>query len=520
MLNMQRRKAMKTFALLGSGMALFPALEAQAKMLEKDVPRWDEEFDAIVVGSGFAGSAAMVSIMDNGLRNVLMIDKMPYLGGNSSISGGSFAISGTYIQKQDGIDDNPELHIKDTLKSGKNLNDIELVRIMAYEGLDSFNWLTTNGVKWKWVSQSGGHSVSRSHSAGAGSYIVRPLQKRIREMGGKILMRVIMDEIVYNEKGHVIGMKVREKYEFKFDRDFDENENTTGNTKYYRANAGIILATGGWGADKKFRQQMDAKLTPTTLTTNHMGATGYTIKKLIQDDIETIDMQYIQSMHVTSADEGSFGFAYRFITRAYGYGMMINPKTGRRFVNEIVDRKNGTDAILAMNEGGTNHPILFMDSVGVKTVDIADLQRGMEADAIWQFETLDEMIAKFNINKEPFLDELKKYNEYVKSGKDADFGRVFQKYKGATITIEKPPFFAARPGPKIHHCMGGVKTTPQCLVFHKGGYTVPGLFACGEVTGGRHGYNRLGSNAVLDCILFGRKAGKSIADRYKQIVRS
>jgi succinate dehydrogenase/fumarate reductase flavoprotein subunit len=68
--------------------------------------------------------------------------------------------------------------------------------------------------------------------------------------------------------------------------------------------------------------------------------------------------------------------------------------------------------------------------------------------------------------------------------------------------------------------MGGVKTTPQCLVFHKGGYTVPGLFACGEVTGGRHGYNRLGSNAVLDCILFGRKAGKSIADRYKQIVRS
>ena len=110
MLNMQRRKAMKTFALLGSGMALFPALEAQAKMLEKDVPRWDEEFDAIVVGSGFAGSAAMVSIMDNGLRNVLMIDKMPYLGGNSSISGGSFAISGTYIQKQDGIDDNPELH--------------------------------------------------------------------------------------------------------------------------------------------------------------------------------------------------------------------------------------------------------------------------------------------------------------------------------------------------------------------------------------------------------------------------
>lgn len=76
MLDMQRRKAMKTFALLGSGMALFPTLEAQAKMLEKDVPQWDEEFDALVIGSGFAGSAAMVSMMDNGLKNVLMIDRL------------------------------------------------------------------------------------------------------------------------------------------------------------------------------------------------------------------------------------------------------------------------------------------------------------------------------------------------------------------------------------------------------------------------------------------------------------
>lgn len=520
MLNMQRRKVMKTFALLGSGMVLFPAMDAQAKMLESDVPKWDEEFDAIVVGSGFAGSASMVSMMDNGLRNVLMIDKMPYIGGNSSISGGSFAISGTYIQKQDGIEDSPELHIKDTLKSGKNLNDLELVRIMAYEGLDSFNWLTDNGVKWKWVSQSGGHSVSRSHSAGAGSFIVRPLQKRIKEMGGKIRMRIIMDELVYNAKGHIIGLKVREKYEFKFERLYNEDENTTGFVKYYRANAGVVLATGGWGADTKFRQQMDEKLSPEMPTTNHMGATGYTIKKLIKDDLELVDMQYIQSMHVTSADEGSFGFAYRFITRAYGYGMMVNPKTGRRFVNEITDRKNGSDAIMAMNEGGTNHPILFMDSTGVKTTDIADLQRGMEADAIWQFETLDEMIKKFNINREPFLEELKKYNEYVNADKDPDFGRKFQKYKGKIITIEKPPFFAARPGPKIHHCMGGLKTTPQCLVFHKGGYIVPGLFACGEVTGGRHGYNRLGSNAVLECVLFGRKAGKSISKRYKEMVRS
>ncbi|MFV0480659.1 MAG: flavocytochrome c [Campylobacteraceae bacterium] len=519
MVDSKRRNLLKSFAIFGGGALLFPNINLHAKMLESEVPKWDEDWDVIVVGSGFAGSSAMVSALDEGIKNILMIDKMQYLGGNSTFSGGSFAISGTYIQKQDGIEDNPELHIQDTLKSGKNLNDPELVRIMAYEGLESFNWLTANGVKWKWVSRSGGHTVPRSHSAGAGSYIVRPLQQRIKDLGGVVRNRVIMDEVVYNSKGTVIGIKVREKYEFIFDRDGIEADNKSGIVKYYRVNGGLILATGGWGADKKFRQQMVPSLRPDMLTTNHMGATGYTIQKLMNDGIKTIDMQYIQSMHVTSADEKSFGFAYRFITRAYGYGIMVNAKTGLRFVNEITDRRNGTDAILAMNENGANPPILITDSVGVKTTDIIDLQRGMEANAVWQFETLDELIDYFKINREPFLAQLKRYNEYVRSGVDPEFGRNFSDYKGEMITVEKPPFFAARPGPKVHHCMGGVKTTTKCQVINNDGDIVNGLFAAGEVTGGRHGYNRLGSNAVLDCILFGRVAGKAAADRYKLVVR-
>ena len=520
MLDIQRRKAMQKLALLGGGMALFSTLDVQAKMLEKDVPKWDEEYDAIVVGSGYAGTAAMLSMMDKGLKNVLMIDKMQYMGGNSSISGGSYAMSRTSIQKENGVVDDPEMHIKDTLKSGHNLNNPEMVRIMAYEGLDAFNWLVDNGVKWKLFSRSGGHSAPRNHSVGVGSYITMPLQEQIIKRGGQQRTRIIMDELVYNDKGIVIGMKVREKYEFKFDRAFDENDNKTGKVKYYRANAGVVLATGGWAADPKVRQIFDPSLTPNMPTTNHYGATGYTIQKLIKDDVDLIDMQYIQIMHVTSADEDSFGFAFRTITSGYSFGMMINPKTGRRFVNEIADRKISSDAIFAMNEGGKNHPILFMDVNGAKTVEIDELQRGIEAGAVYQFETLDEMIAKFNINKEPFLEELKKYNAYVKAGKDPDFNRTFSKYKGATITIEQPPFFAARPGPKIHHCMGGVHTTVNCEVFNKSGKLIEGLFACGEVTGGRHGYNRLGSNSVVDCIVFGRRAGFAIAERYQTMVRS
>lgn len=519
MLDTQRRKAMKQFALFGGSIMLFPALDAQSKMLESDVPKWDEEFDAIVVGSGYAGTAAMLSMMNKGLKNVLMIDKMQYMGGNSSISGGSYAMSRTSIQKEHGIQDDPEQHIKDTLKSGHNLNNPDMVRIMAYEGLDAFNWLVENGVKWKLFSRSGGHSAPRNHSVGVGSFITMPLQEQIVKQGGQQRTRVIMDELVYDEKGHVIGMKVREKYEFKFDRSFDENDNKTGITKYYRANAGIVLATGGWAADPKVREIFNPALKPEMPTTNHYGATGYTIQKLIKDDIDMVDMQYIQIMHVTSADEDSFGFGFRAITSGYSYGMMFNPKTGRRFVNEIADRRICSDAIFAMNEKGKNHPLLLMDINGAKTVEIDALQRGIEAGAVFQFETLDEMIQKFNVNKEAFLDELKKYNSYVLTGKDPEFGRTFFKKDDKYITIEKPPYFVMRPGPKIHHCMGGLRTTVDCEVYNTSGKLIDGLYACGEVTGGRHGYNRLGSNSVVDCIVFGRRAGFAVAERYKSLLR-
>ncbi|MCD8212962.1 MAG: flavocytochrome c [Campylobacter sp.] len=520
MFDLPRRRSIKTLTCLGAAFAL-PNF-AFGKMSANDVKRWDEEFDAIVVGSGFAGSAAMLSLLDSGLKNCVMIDKMQYLGGNSAYSGGSMAVAGTPIQEREGIKDDPESQIKDTLKSGHNLNDLELVREMIYEGPATFNWLVESGVKFKWVSRSGGHSVPRSHSAGAGSYITRPLQKTILQKGGAIKTRVIMDEIVYNDANEVVGIKVREKYEFNFDPKIDEKENKSGQIKYYRCYGGLILATGGWGADLKFRQMFDPALRDDVLTTNHMGATGYTAQKLIADDIKFIDMQYIQRMHVTSADEPFFGFAYRWITRAYAYGIMVNPKTGLRFVNEIADRKVGSDAIWAMNENGKNHPVLIMDMEGTKTVDVKDFQRGLSVGAIKKFDSLDELIAHYNINREPFLAQLERYNSFVdeaaknKDYRDPEFNRNFSPYKGKFIKVEKPPFFASRPGPKVHHCMGGVKTTIDCEVYNNDMQIIKNLYACGELTGGRHGFNRLGSNAVLDCLVYGKRAGAKLAKIYNE----
>ncbi|AQW83788.1 flavocytochrome c [Campylobacter pinnipediorum] len=520
MIDLLKRRTLKTLACCSATLAM-PDL-AFGKISVNDVKHWDKTFDAIVVGSGFAGSAAMLSLLDGGVTNCIMIDKMQYLGGNSAYSGGSMAVAGTFMQEKDGIKDNPESQIKDTLKSGHDLNDLALVKEMVYEGPTTFNWLVDNGVKFKWVSRSGGHSVPRSHSAGAGSYITRPLQNKILQLGGQIATRVIMDDIIYNDKNEVVGIKVREKYEFNFDKGFEEENNHSGQVRYYRTYGGLILATGGWGADIMFRQKFDPALRSDVLTTNHSGATAYTVKKLISDDIKFIDMQYIQRMHVTSADEPFFGFAYRWITRGYAYGIMVNPKTGLRFVNEIADRKVGSDAIWAMNENGTNHPILIMDIEGTQTVDVKDFQRGLSVGAIKQFDTMDELIEFYHINKEPFLNQLKRYNSFVdeasknKDYRDPEFNRNFSPYKGKYIKVEKAPFFASRPGPKVHHCMGGIKTTIDCEVYNNDMQIVKNLYACGELTGGRHGYNRLGSNAVLDCLVYGKRAGAKLAQKYNE----
>ncbi|WP_395002699.1 flavocytochrome c [uncultured Helicobacter sp.] len=518
----ERRKALKLIA-GGVGVCALP-LSALAKVFEEEIPKWDREFDAIVVGSGYAGSAAMQSLLDNGIKNVVMIDKMPYLGGNSAYSGGKIAVAGSRFQKEENVEDSKEKFVADILKSGRNINDKELVDIMVEDAPRTLEWLMASGVKFSALTRSGGHSVARSLSPGVGSYITRPLQEKIQKDGGKILTRVIMDGIVYDKKGNVIGLKVREKYQFDFNPDAIESANKSGQVKYYKAWGGVILATGGWGADYRFRSRFDSSLTKEFKTTNHLGATGYTAEILLKDNVKFVDMQYIQSMHVTSFDEGGFGFGYRFITQAYDYGIAINPKTGKRFFNEIADRKIGSDAILkvtAQNEGIP--PVVITDIEGAKTIKLPDLQRGMLAGAVRQFETLDELIEYYGINKEPFLEQLARYNGFVDEAAknpnytDPEFGRNFSQFKGKYIKVEKPPFFAARPGPKVHHCMGGVKTSTWCEVYDNELKIIKGLYACGELTGGRHGYNRLGSCAVLDCLVYGMRAGEALAKRYNAI---
>ena len=516
-----RRNLVKSLAILGGGAVLLPS-NLCAKVLESNVPAWDEEWDVIIVGTGFAGVCAAMAAVEEGAKRILAIDKMPYVGGNSAFSAGSMAVAGTDLQIKEGFADSPELHFQDTMKGGGNINDPEIVRVMVTEGVATAKWLESYGVKWVHLGGGGGHSVNRNISAGGiGSNILRPVreQEKYRE---NVVTRpcVIMDGLVYNSQDAVIGLKVRENYQFDFEPGADERNNKTGRVKYYRAIGGVVLAAGGFAADVKFRDKMDPRVKGITITTNHKGATGYTIENLMKDGIKTVDMDQVQLVHLTSGDENSFGTGYSLINRAVNFGMMVNPKTGLRFVNEMANRRDSSDAMLAMNEGGKNHPVIIMDSVAAERFTYMNtVNRAIEVGAVWKFDKIDDLIAHFKINREPFLEQLKRFNEYVKEGVDPEFGRKFHRPDGKYYPVETPPFYASRPAPKVHHCMGGVKTTTKGEVIHSNGKIIDGLFAAGEITGGTHGTNRLGSNAIADCTVFGRIAGKNAVVRLKKIGR-
>lgn len=510
-----RRDFLSTLALLGSA-ALTPL-----NAFEIDNIKWDEEWDVLVVGSGFAGSAATCQALDEGVKT-LMIDKMPVLGGNSAINGGAFAVVNSSYQKARGIKDSYELYVKDILKAGLGLNRMDLVEIIAKNGNDAYEWTLKKGVYYRdALGQFGGHSVPRTiwPEINSGGKITIPLQQHAMKNGATIRTRVILDDFVRDNDGAIIGAKVRENYDFDFDKTKDESENKSGDVKFYKINGGIVMATGGFSYDIKFRQEIDKNITPDLGCTNHYGATAQALKVMMRNGAATVDLNWIQLGPWGSPDEEGFGIAPVFAIPAFSYGVMVDARTGKRFVNELADRRIRSEAIFKIHknpDGSLTHPIVICDSVGAKGTTKANVQRGIDKKVIRVFDTINDLAKFYSIPYEGLKQTIDNYTKYAHNGKDEEFNKPFFKFDGIVPDLTKPPFYAWRAIPKVHHTMGGVKIDTKANVLDKNDNPIKGLFAAGEAVGGPHGASRLGSCAIPDCIVFGRIAGKNAANLSKK----
>ncbi|QGU94550.1 flavocytochrome c [Clostridium bovifaecis] len=441
----------------------------------------DVTTDVVVVGSGGAGMTAAIQAKEDG-ADVILIEKTAIVGGNTNFATGGLNAAETKAQAAKGIKDSVELFIKDTMTGGKNLNDSALVKVLAEKSSETVDWLTARGADLSDVGRMGGASVDRTHrpkgGAAVGAHLVEVLSKKVKELGVDFRLETKAIEVLHNGN-KVTGIKV---------------EDGKGNQYTINAKA-VVIATGGFGANL----DMVAKYQPALKgygTTNGPGATGDAVDLLEKLDVALVDMDQIQT-HPTVAP-GKF----KLITEAVrGNGAILVNRQGKRFVNELGTRDAVSEAELAQ-EGKTAF-LVFDENV---RKSLKAIEEYVKTGLLVEGKTPKELAEKLGVNPAEFEKTINTYNTYVQAKTDKEFGRPDMKAQ-----LNGSNFYAVEVAPAIHHTMGGIKINTEAQIITNSGKAIEGIFAAGEVTGGVHGANRLGGNAVADITTFGRIAGANAA---------
>ncbi len=454
----------------------------------EDQPKEEKTVDTgiVIIGAGGAGMAAAIMVHQAG-KEFVLLEKMPYAGGNTTKATGGMNAAETHYQKEQGIEDSTALFAADTMKGGHALNDPALVAVMANESAGAIDWLDSIGASLPKISFSGGASVNRIHApedgSGVGGYLVDRFSAKLAELGVEILYETKATELLTDAEGKICGVKAE-----------GADANYTFNCQ------AVILASGGFGANEEMYTQYRPDLKG-TVTTNAPGATGDGILMAQALGADLVDIEQIQ-LHPTVEQTTSM-----LITESVrGDGAILVNQGGVRFTNELLTRDAVSAAELAQE--GQYAYIIFDQNL---RDHLKAIEKYVKSGITVQADTIEGLAEQLGIEPETLAKTLNDWNGYVKDQRDPDFGRT----TGMNADLTTAPYYAIKIAPGIHHTMGGVKIDTAAQVINTEGKAIPGLFAAGEVTGGVHGGNRLGGNAVADIVIFGRIAAESALEYIK-----
>ena len=486
--------------------------------MEQEIALSNTSFDVVVVGAGFAGLAAAIEARKAG-ATVLVIEKMKAPGGNSIISDGGMAAAGTGLQRMHGIEDTPELFYQDMLKAGQGLNHPELVRTLVEQASEAYQWTVDYlGVEYlDRVDLFGGHSVPRSHAAASitGASILKPMLSKLDSLGIPLMKATCLTGIL-QEGGRVRAIEVREAWEY--------GKPGSGIPRQLSISKALVLAAGGYGADIAFRSVQDPRLGPALDTTNKPSTTAEVLSMALKLGAAPVQLSHIQLGAWTSPDEKGFGDGPLFADYiGLVYGILVDPSTGCRFVNECSDRKVLSDALLNIKKPG----ICISDEAAVHRSGL-DLVKAIRKGVVLTFSSLENLASHYGLPVTSLLDTVRAFNgelsieelsieessvDKLSSGEPSEVStRLFNRVlPGNARQIATPPYYAMRLWPKVHYTMGGLQIDTRARVIDLEHRPIPGLYAAGEITGGVHGASRLGSCAITDCLVFGRIAGRQAA---------
>ena len=487
--------------------------------------------DVVVIGAGGAGMTAAMTAADAG-QKVVILESQAMVGGNSARATGGMNAAKTVYQDENEFDqaagvektlataaekyadnetitalaktvseqwaayqanptgyfDSVELMELDTMVGGKGINNPELVKTLCEGTADAIDWLDENGITLHNVSSFGGASVKRIHRpvneegkvVSVGAYMIPLLQENCEKRGIDIVLNTTVDTILTDANGAAVGVSGTDK---------------DGNTVVVNAKS-VILATGGFGANLDMVTQYKPELAG-FMTTNAAGAQGQGIEMATAIGAGTVDMDQIQIHPTVEANTAAL------ITEGLrGDGAILVNANGERFIDEVGTRDVVSAAEIAQPG---SHSWLIVDQAMVDASSVIQgyIKKGYTVTG----ETYEELGKAMGVDAAAFAETMDKWNGYVEAKNDPDFGRT-----SFANPLNTAPYYAVKVTAGVHHTMGGLKINANTEVLNEKGEVIPGLFAAGEVTGGVHGANRLGGNAVADFTVFGRIAGAAASD--------
>jgi len=358
------------------------------------------------------------------------------------------------IQASMGGDDSPEIHAEDVMRSSHDTADTRLVEILTSEAASAIAWLEEQGCAFTRDSVNGGRAGS------AGGY-------RLARCGGATRKRLLQ---VGDRTGHAITKALRESFEAG-----------SGETLAHHRLTALASAPGGWRASFSTPEGHDDVDAATVvlasggrcfaeaevrgeLSTNHPNATGETTRIALDAGAEARDLDALQYHPNGGAWPATMqGYSIPETTRAYG-AVLLNAD-GEEFTDSLGPRDEVAQAIFDEVEAGR----------GVLTED--------GRPAVW-------------------LDTPR----IAPADAEISLPYMLRRYRGGGVDPLSEPILTY---PVLHYQNGG-------LVIDTGAETtLEGVFACGEIAGGTHGRNRMMGNSLLECVVFGRRAGANAATKAK-----
>ncbi|MCL2915275.1 flavocytochrome c [Shewanella corallii] len=498
---MERRNFLKMAGIGAITMGTAPAAFS-ATVCDKDVA-FDKSYDVVIIGSGFAGLSAAIEAKRNGAKDVVIFEKLSMFGGNSAINGGLFAAPNTPMQAREGVNDSIETMVQDQLTAGRGIADEALLRHVATNAAEALQLTIEAGAEYHpYLQQLGGHSVARTYqtSVSCGAGITQPLLKMARKEGAVTQNRAKFEGFILNANNQVVGVKIREGYYF--------GREDSGKVINVKANRGVIMATGGFAQNIKLRMAQDPTLNHEVGCTNVEGSTGEGMLAMFKLGAVPVHLAHIQSGPWASPDEGGFGYVSNYSIYNFPHSVAIHCATGKRFMNEIADRKTRADAELGCRDQDGNPLPPIMITSYEHASQHPNCKKVLKYNVGWKFDSLEQIAERFNVPLTALEEQITEYNGYVKAGKDPQFGKIMDMAKDKYI---KAPYTVVRLWPKAHYCQGGVQVNVNAEVLDSmSGEHIKGLYAAGEVTGGVHGVSRLGSCSIPECMVMGMTAGRNV----------